>query len=464
MTMAAADRGEAPRRARRRFTAEEKADFVRGYDAAPQGQKGAFLRSNGLYSSHIENWRKAPAKQATRAAEKAAGETARLRAENEALKAQLETSQRTVGIGIHFCPSCYRGKWCGSAEPSHLFNEGQGGRRASLVRMVAVLRVYHQPTNPPPAPKISFDGPWYLGGQGTLLLEGPPETETFEWWSSGDTNHRSVAAVAGEAAIVVPVPSTASTYSALTVVAGTTSTTTGQASVSPQGPPAALRRWQFNESSQAATQTAGATGPGLTVTPTSLGSAVGDAGAPDGAFKLGGNSHAWSNAPLLGVAAPTGVTVSLKLQDPASSRGPLVSQDADTGAMFKLTVISDDNGAPKYQVSVATSAGTYSARAPAGTTATGWDWVVASYQPPTPSTGTPGWVQVWSQLDPTAPFTSTAATSIPATAVTLSASGSFRIGAVKSGTATVTTGYIGVVDDTSTWSGTATTSTAGSYF
>ena len=94
--MAAADRGEAPRRARRRFTAEEKADFVRGYDAAPQGQKGAFLRSNGLYSSHIENWRKAPAKQAKRAAEKAAGETARLRAENEALKAQLEASQRTV--------------------------------------------------------------------------------------------------------------------------------------------------------------------------------------------------------------------------------------------------------------------------------------------------------------------------------------------------------------------------------
>ena len=51
---------EVPERARRRtFTVQYKLDVVAGYDAAPAGQKGAVLRREGLYSSHVIEWRRA---------------------------------------------------------------------------------------------------------------------------------------------------------------------------------------------------------------------------------------------------------------------------------------------------------------------------------------------------------------------------------------------------------------------
>jgi transposase-like protein len=51
---------EVPERARRRrFTAQYKLDVLGAYDAAGQGEKGAILRREGLYSSHIVDWRRA---------------------------------------------------------------------------------------------------------------------------------------------------------------------------------------------------------------------------------------------------------------------------------------------------------------------------------------------------------------------------------------------------------------------
>jgi transposase-like protein len=51
---------EVPGRARRRtFTARYKLDVVAEYDAAPVGEKGAVLRREGLYSSHVIEWRRA---------------------------------------------------------------------------------------------------------------------------------------------------------------------------------------------------------------------------------------------------------------------------------------------------------------------------------------------------------------------------------------------------------------------
>src|SRR5450755_1348959 len=51
---------EVPERARRRrFTAQYKLDVVAEYDAAPTGEKGAVLRREGLYSSHVIEWRRA---------------------------------------------------------------------------------------------------------------------------------------------------------------------------------------------------------------------------------------------------------------------------------------------------------------------------------------------------------------------------------------------------------------------
>ena len=51
---------EVPERARRRrFTAQYKLGVLAAYEAAGPGEKGAILRREGLYSSHIVEWRRA---------------------------------------------------------------------------------------------------------------------------------------------------------------------------------------------------------------------------------------------------------------------------------------------------------------------------------------------------------------------------------------------------------------------
>ena len=67
MTMTTADVGtddgsmgpRADRPKRRRFTAEYKAGILAEYDAADRGERGTILRREGLYASHIIEWRKA---------------------------------------------------------------------------------------------------------------------------------------------------------------------------------------------------------------------------------------------------------------------------------------------------------------------------------------------------------------------------------------------------------------------
>ncbi len=69
MTMTTADVGtddggmspRADRPKRRRFTAEFKAEILAEYDAADRAGRGEILRREGLYSSHIIEWRKAAA-------------------------------------------------------------------------------------------------------------------------------------------------------------------------------------------------------------------------------------------------------------------------------------------------------------------------------------------------------------------------------------------------------------------
>lgn len=51
---------QVPERARRRtFTAKYKLEILAAYDGAGEGEKGALLRREGLYSSHIVEWRRA---------------------------------------------------------------------------------------------------------------------------------------------------------------------------------------------------------------------------------------------------------------------------------------------------------------------------------------------------------------------------------------------------------------------
>jgi transposase-like protein len=49
----------AARPRRRTFSAEYKLGVLAEYDAAPDGEKGSILRREGLYSSHVTEWRRA---------------------------------------------------------------------------------------------------------------------------------------------------------------------------------------------------------------------------------------------------------------------------------------------------------------------------------------------------------------------------------------------------------------------
>ncbi|WP_148088765.1 transposase [Saccharothrix texasensis] len=49
----------AARPSRRTFTAEYKLALVAEYENAPNGEKGAILRREGLYSSHVIEWTRA---------------------------------------------------------------------------------------------------------------------------------------------------------------------------------------------------------------------------------------------------------------------------------------------------------------------------------------------------------------------------------------------------------------------
>ncbi len=96
---------------RRTFASEFKARILAEYDAAPDAAaRGAILRRERLYGSHILDWRKARdagaeagltdrRQSAARAAKKAeTAELARLRHENTRLQAQLSKTQTALEI------------------------------------------------------------------------------------------------------------------------------------------------------------------------------------------------------------------------------------------------------------------------------------------------------------------------------------------------------------------------------
>ena len=109
MASTSGPRADQPRR--RTFTGEYKLAMVAEYDRLPAGEKGALLRREGLYSSHIIEWRKArdggtlpgPA-TAPRAATGARGRSAeqaeieRLRRQNERLAADLARNKAALEI------------------------------------------------------------------------------------------------------------------------------------------------------------------------------------------------------------------------------------------------------------------------------------------------------------------------------------------------------------------------------
>jgi transposase len=99
---------QVPERARRRtFTAQYKLDVVAAYDAAPDGQKGAVLRREGLYSSHIVEWRRARDSGALAGLDRARGrpaadprdaQIARLNKEKAQLEQELAKARFVVDV------------------------------------------------------------------------------------------------------------------------------------------------------------------------------------------------------------------------------------------------------------------------------------------------------------------------------------------------------------------------------
>lgn len=102
--------GPSPRPSRRSFSPEYKLAIVAEYENAPTGEKGAILRREGLYSSHVIEWTRArdagaldgvtdsrqSVKRPKRSAE--AAELERLRARNAKLEADLTTTQTALDI------------------------------------------------------------------------------------------------------------------------------------------------------------------------------------------------------------------------------------------------------------------------------------------------------------------------------------------------------------------------------
>ncbi len=104
-------RDPAPRPSRRVFSAAYKLRIVTEYENAPNGEKGAVLRREGLYSSHVLEWTRARDAGALagmtgprRGQDKKPGKSAeqveveRLRRENERLKARLATTETALDI------------------------------------------------------------------------------------------------------------------------------------------------------------------------------------------------------------------------------------------------------------------------------------------------------------------------------------------------------------------------------
>lgn len=96
-----APRADRPKR--RTFTAEYKAQIVAEYDAADHGERGAILRREGLYSSHITEWRKAAQAGAAAALgpktkDRRDKEIEQLRARAEKAEAELERTKAVLDI------------------------------------------------------------------------------------------------------------------------------------------------------------------------------------------------------------------------------------------------------------------------------------------------------------------------------------------------------------------------------
>ena len=97
-----------PKAKRRRFNAKYKLHILAEADnCTERGEVGALLRREGLYSSHLTDWRKQRDRGALeglrgrkrgRKPDRQATEIARLRQENEQLQSRLERAEKIIDV------------------------------------------------------------------------------------------------------------------------------------------------------------------------------------------------------------------------------------------------------------------------------------------------------------------------------------------------------------------------------
>lgn len=95
---------QAPKAHRRKFTAKYKLRILREFDAADTNARGALLRREGLYTSHICHWRKSSQLQSLdvqrgrKPKPEEQREIERLRRENEKLTARLLKAKQVIEV------------------------------------------------------------------------------------------------------------------------------------------------------------------------------------------------------------------------------------------------------------------------------------------------------------------------------------------------------------------------------
>lgn len=96
---------QAPPKVRRRiFTAKHKFRLLREFDASDTNGRGALLRREGIYTSHISQWRKLSqlqnldAQRGRKPAPEEQRELERLRRENEKLMARLLKAEQVIEV------------------------------------------------------------------------------------------------------------------------------------------------------------------------------------------------------------------------------------------------------------------------------------------------------------------------------------------------------------------------------
>ena len=98
-----------PKAKRRKFTAEYKLRIVKEADTCTEpGQVGALLRREGLYSSHLSEWRQlrkagqlqalSAKKRGRKSQDPSVAELAELRRENQSLHTRLEQAQIIIDV------------------------------------------------------------------------------------------------------------------------------------------------------------------------------------------------------------------------------------------------------------------------------------------------------------------------------------------------------------------------------